>query len=461
MLRKERARANMIAEMFPAVFTIIAEILFTVVVLAQSGGIVFYRVTQKSGDHTYFHTEHMDISVILIRGIAGLVMITLFLALLNWWFDLWIMRILLPVNVLVFCGIMAQAFLKPEGLQKHLLTVLIGLICGVIAVFLVYCPRNSRAFRTICNASVAACVVFMIYGQFFKVNGSGISFLGLQPGELCKLLLLMLCIWGFECLRTESACRWAYFRSAAAMFLYLLLVNDLGNSLIIAALILIVLCALGRGKLTAILTALGGAAAIGGSFLLIRLVPSNRLTQRITQSFFYPVTHWADSSVNQNLRQSILSIVRGGLLGTGVYSSDPLYASTTYASYTDFTFACGTSIFGIGFAAVILAALAVLVLHVSPTKEQTQAAYNQLYQGCILSCLFLVQGFVHILGSLSAIPMTGVVLPFVSAGGTAMVTSFAAVGCMAGLNLPREKAWGIRQIWARLTAFGGGKEIIP
>lgn len=447
-------------EIGPAVTAALAELLFTLLVLAQSaGGTVFYRVTTKQTvdgvAHTYYHTESMQIGTTLLIGVSVLAGVTVLLAIASRIRELWIMRFLLPANLLLFCGIIAQAFLRPQGLAKHLLTILVGLFAGIIAVFLIHLPANDRYFRRVCWFLIALSVGSAIYGSFFTTNGSGAWLLGFQPGEFFKLAILILGIWGFESLRTDHLCLLLYILTGIFIVSNLLIVNDWGNGAIVCALMIVLLFALGHPWYAVLMTGSAIAGVLEGYALLTKFAPNLALTQKLTarfsQALFYPLTHWTESSSNQNIRQALLALVRGGLVGTGTASSDALYAANTYAAYTDFVFPCAISIFGIGFGVVVIIAIFVLVRNASPAPRETGTAHFRLYMGSILGSYFLIQGIVNVFGSLSLIPLTGVTLPFVSAGGSSMVVSFMALGCMVGLNLPREIRNRIQKVCRDMT----------
>lgn len=431
---------DFLVEMGSAAAAAFGELAFLLSALLQSGGVVYYRVnTSKIVDgvkQTYYHIEHTNIGMELAAAVLLLILVQLILAVWSWRRNLNLMRIVIPVSLLLFAGIMSQAFIHPTGLRKHLLTMLPGLAACVFAVFFVNAPLRKQSFHNICVLLIPVSLFCLVYGFFHLRNGNGSWVFGVQPGEFFKLAMLVLCCVGFHFIRTDAMSRICFFSASGAMFAAVLGARDLGNALIIAGLLLIVLASLGLWKLAVGIAAGGTASGLLLCRLLTRFSPSNRIVQRLSQSLFYPVAHYENSQVNQNLRQAVLALVRGGLLGTGVQDSDSLYAGSIYASQTDFIFAAGTSLFGFLFGVTVLAAFLALAANVSVTLRETRSRHHDLYQANILVCLLLLQSMVHILGSLSLIPMTGVTLPFISAGGSSMLASLAAAGVLIGYYLP-------------------------
>ena len=437
-----------------------AEFAIVVWSLFQSKGIVFFRkYTAADVDGvSHYHTEIMTIARLLLIGFLLIAAVTAALALIDWLLQLHLTKLLLPVGVLVFCGVLSQAYLNPTGLFKHLLTIAAGFVCGILMMFLIHFPMTERLFRRMCFVLIVLSGAFLIWGLIFQTNGSGAWVGPLQPGEIWKLLILLLSVTGFDVICRDASCRRLYLLTAAAMLLYVVLIRDLGNAVIIAALIAVMLIAVGQWKVVCSAAALGAAG--GGLFLLLAkhgLFSSvySKIISRFSQAGLYPLTHWENSSANQNLRAGLLALIRGGLIGSGVSGSNALYAQNVYASQTDFTFVCSISVFGILYGVTVLLAIGVLLWNITPSLKETGGANFRLYQGAVIGCLFLAQAAVHILGSLTLIPMTGVTLPFISAGGSSMAVSFMAAGALAGLYLPKRHRAAIRDsgIFRLLSEF--------
>lgn len=449
---------NFIVEFCSTVMLAIGEFFFVLFSLWQSQGIidgqrrhgiVFHRVVQEVSGFRFepvivkgltiykvklrsaYHTETSNIASAIIIAILVLVIVELLLGLISWYWKLGLMRILLPLEVLIFVGIMSQAFLNVTGFNKHLRFVFIGSIICVAAAAAVNYRLSLGLFRTICALMIPMALFCLAYGRLHPINGSGAWVFGLQPGEFFKILILLLCCLGYGYLRTDMISLRLFFVAMAMMLIAVVGVNDLGNGIIIFSLMLITLISIGLWEAAVVIV---GSAAVLSIVFFDKLAA--KIISRFSQSLFHPLFNFEDSWANQNIRHALLTLVRGGMRGTGVESSNALFASNVYASHTDFAFTCAVSVFGFAFGILILIALFVLTVNVSVSLKKSGVGHQDLYQANIIVCLYLVQAMVHIFGSLSLIPMTGVTLPFISAGGSSMWSSYIAAGALIGLYLP-------------------------
>ena len=99
---------------------------------------------------------------------------------------------------------------------------------------------------------------------------------------------------------------------------------------------------------------------------------------------------------------------------------------------TDFIFAAVFNEFGLVFGVcVILMYLMIFLRCVGIARRANSKFHTLLALGC--SCMIAVQTFVIIGGNINMIPLTGVTLPFVSYGGTSMVSSLCIMGLLQGV----------------------------
>lgn len=128
-----------------------------------------------------------------------------------------------------------------------------------------------------------------------------------------------------------------------------------------------------------------------------------------------------------NVTQAKIAIGSGGLFGRGLGSGSQSQLRFLPESQADFVFAVIAEELGfVGVATVVLAIGAMLLRIVSLARKtrDTFAAH------CLLGifALFFFQSIVHIGANLALLPATGVALPFVSYGGSALLLSFTLLG---------------------------------
>jgi peptidoglycan glycosyltransferase len=140
------------------------------------------------------------------------------------------------------------------------------------------------------------------------------------------------------------------------------------------------------------------------------------------------------------IQQSINSIVSGGLSGTGLGFGNPDYVPL---AHSDFIFAAIVEELG----AVL--GLAVLFIFILLTLRIARVALllppGQMFERMLVMgiCIHLfVQVFIMVAGTLNFLPLTGITVPFMSQGGTALLVNLAEIGLVfsAALRLEARQA---------------------
>jgi cell division protein FtsW len=145
---------------------------------------------------------------------------------------------------------------------------------------------------------------------------------------------------------------------------------------------------------------------------------------------------WADPlGAGFHTIQGLLALGLGGLLGSGL--GDSKLATGLYLpnAWNDFIFAIIGEEFGFLGAAIVIGLFVVLAYAGIRTARHAPDAFGALLAAGITIWL-CVQAFINIGVVVALLPVTGITLPFVSAGGTSLVVSFAAVGIL--LSISRE-----------------------
>lgn len=130
--------------------------------------------------------------------------------------------------------------------------------------------------------------------------------------------------------------------------------------------------------------------------------------------------------------QSLVSVANGGVTGVGIGESRGKYGFLPEA-HNDFVFAVTAEEFGLVGASVVVLGYVLFGLVSLVIARRADRFGALLVIG--VSSWILVQAFINIGAVLGVMPITGVPLPFMSAGGTSLVTTMAGVGVM--LNVAR------------------------
>jgi cell division protein FtsW (lipid II flippase) len=197
--------------------------------------------------------------------------------------------------------------------------------------------------------------------------------------------------------------------------LLLLFQRDLGTaSIFILLYAIIVYVGTGHRRVLVLSTALLIIAGLGGYYFidLIRL--------RI-DSWLNP---WLDPSGNSyQIIQSLLAIANGGTLGRGPGLGSPTLVPI---SHSDFIFTAIGEELGLAGILGILALIALLVSRAARIAMLARSRFQRLLAVGIAAYL-TIQSLLIIGGNLRVLPLTGVTLPFVSYGGSSLLTAFVAM----------------------------------
>lgn len=143
----------------------------------------------------------------------------------------------------------------------------------------------------------------------------------------------------------------------------------------------------------------------------------------------------ADSDAYQ-IVQSLIAVASGGLFGQGIGQGQPTIIPVVHS---DFAFAAIGEEWGmLGMLAVIVALAMIVVRGMRIAVEARQAFERLLAAG--LSVMLAVQALLIMAGVLKLIPLTGITLPFVSYGGSSLLTMFAMIGLLLVLSNRKREA---------------------
>jgi rod shape determining protein RodA len=137
-----------------------------------------------------------------------------------------------------------------------------------------------------------------------------------------------------------------------------------------------------------------------------------------------------------NLRQSITAVGAGGLRGRGVLGATQTRLNYLPEHATDFAFASLAEERGFLGASILLLLYLLVVWRALKIVTSARDLYCAIVAGGI-AFMFLFQVFVNSAMTMGIAPITGIPLPFVSVGGSSMITNFLAIGILEAIYLRR------------------------
>lgn len=196
--------------------------------------------------------------------------------------------------------------------------------------------------------------------------------------------------------------------------------GDLGSAIVLGAIVLSIAWIAG---IPAVPLAGMAATAAGGALLFV--VSSQRRLDRFTA--FMNITQEKDHLAYQTY-QGFLSMASGGLSGSGIGGSNAKLGYLPYA-HSDFIFAVIADELGIVGTIAVLGGFLLLVGLGVQTALASPDRFGMLVSGGV-AAWFGVQTIVNIGGVTGLMPVTGLTLPFFSAGGSSLFVSMAAAGLL-------------------------------
>jgi cell division protein FtsW len=250
----------------------------------------------------------------------------------------------------------------------------------------------------------------------------------LQPSEFVKLaLIIYLAAWLADRpdqIRSVSKGFVPFGIIVVVMVVPILLQPDLGTTTVIAV-TAIVLFYLAGAPSTFMMAIFGGIAALT-PLLLAASYRRSRL-----EAFLDP---WKDPLGNGfHIIQSLIAIGSGGLTGLGFGSSRQKFFYV-FGSHSDAIFAIIAEELGFVGTIVVISLFVLLGVRGFRTAARCPDRFGALLAAGITTWLCL-QAFINIGGITRTIPFTGIPLPFISYGGSALMATFCAVGIL--LNISR------------------------
>lgn len=325
---------------------------------------------------------------------------------------------------------------QPLGLLRpRLVHVAVGLVAMVGLATLPY-RSLGEARKALYGASLALLALTDLVGRTALGAQRWLSMgpVSLQPSELAKLSLVVTLAWSLS-RRKEPPKRWAelapYLLQTTAFVVLVFLQPDLGSALSFLAILLGMLWAAGvrRGQLVGLVVA--GLLAVPLAWPLLKPYQRTRLLVFLDPDL-------DPLGAGYNLIQSKIAIGSGGPWGKGLFAGTQNTLQFLPMQHTDFVFAVIGEELGFVGAVGVLALFWLWMMRVLQVARSARDRFGALMcVGVASAVAFHV--LVNVGMTVGLAPATGIPLPFVSYGGTALVTQLAGVGVVLSVAARRPK----------------------
>jgi rod shape determining protein RodA len=350
--------------------------------------------------------------------------------------------IVITITLLSVASLRALALSSPERAERQQIHILVGTLTLLLALL----PN----FQTIGRIAYAAfgIVILLLIGVLFapavQFTHRWFVLLGgvqLQPSEFAKLAFILAIAWLLRHRKNVRDIQGLIlpFVLALIQFVLVLVEPDLGTALLFPLILYAMLIAAGARFRHLLVIALILPLAGWGYFPFLRDYQKDRLYS-MGRRIFHVEAHAAadgserDSDLQQNY--SLLTIGSGGLSGQGAQGAAYIRQGVLPEAYTDFIFAI------IGIQWGFLGCLLILVLYLAFFAAAVEIAASSrdnfgrlLVVG--LASMILFQALINIAMTIALGPVVGIELPFLSYGGSSLLTNFLAAGLILNVSVRR------------------------
>lgn len=329
-------------------------------------------------------------------------------------------RLLLSLtNFLCALGVLVLYSTEPDYAYHQAMYYGVGILAMIVCVWIVRLVRSWRIpVLLLIPLSLALLALPLVIGR--ETNGAKnwfyVAGISVQPSEIVKLSLLIIVSYYMS---RHRMLPWLFF--AVSCLGVLMLQKDLGTALMYYGTTLMLFYA-SSGNL--FLTGLGLAGGAGAA------VMGYQMFAHVKKRVAIWLNPWSDyENSGFQIVQSLMAIASGGLFGVGLGLGSP---KTIPVYYTDFIFAVICEQFGLIFGLCVLLMYVAIIWRGATTAMAARTSFHGLLaMGCTI--MLGLQTFVIIGGVIKMIPLTGVTMPFVSYGGTSLVSSLCLVGLLQGV----------------------------
>ena len=253
-------------------------------------------------------------------------------------------------------------------------------------------------------------------------NWIKLGFFTLQPSEFAKILYIMVSAY-FLTPREKLVSFIPYLIYTAACVMLLVVEKDLGAGLLIALTFLVMFfAATGR----TLLTLLGVGVLGGGAYASYKLFSHVQTRVEVWQD------PWATyNGQGYQIVQGLLALASGGLFGVGLGRGMP---EVIPVRESDYIFTVIGEEFGIIFGIITILFYLVFIVRGILIALNARSTYDALLVfGC--TAMLTLQSFIIIGGVIKLIPLTGVTLPYISYGGSSILSSMIQLGIIQGVAI--------------------------
>jgi cell division protein FtsW len=320
---------------------------------------------------------------------------------------------------------------NPDLLLKQFISVIIGLLCFIILLWMIANVDRAMSFRM--PMAIASLVLLVITLAFAGYKNGAYNWLiigpvSIQSSELVKIAFIYVGAASLETIQsTKSLTKYVIYAVACIGMLFAM--RDLGTALIFFFTFL-VLAFMRSGDIRTIVLAVLGAGMAAAMVVIFR---SNYVLNRFKT--YRHIWEYADAGGFQQTRVLTYS-ASGGLLGLGIGNGK---CQDLFAATEDLVFGVICEEWGIIMGFIVFISFALIFVHSVKNAKGASSAFYSI-ASTAAGALILFQAALNVFGVTDFLPMTGVTLPFVSRGGSSAISCWAL---LAFIKAADNRTWAV------------------
>jgi len=356
--------------------------------------------------------------------------------------------------MMVYSATHTDPVLAPLNMYLKQLGIGVGL--GMVLLFIM-ASLDYHLFESITLLVYLLCLGLLGIVRFFGDTTLGatrwidLGFTDLQPSEIAKLLMILVLARFFAInqyrIRKLPVFTFSLLTAAPAMLL-VFLQPDLGTTMVLIAIWVCMAWAAGSDPLHVF----GLIFIVVPLVLLVWFAPD--LTGgnvKIFQPYQYDRLHsfidpnFANPDERRNLEVSNRAVVGGGVTGQGYANGTQNTLNYLSIRHTDFIFSVIAEEFGFIGSVALMVLLSLMLLRIVHIAQKSLDTFGRMICIGVLTMLFF-QMFINIGMNVGIFPVTGIPLPLISNGNSAMWTTFIALGIVESVAMRqrRDVTWYYR-----------------
>lgn len=354
-------------------------------------------------------------------------------------FDWWLMAAVFLLTIFGLLALYSLGLARPDSnfldFKKQMVFLVIGLVVMVYAG-----SADYVTYRLSSRLWYVLSLVLLAGLFFFGSNVRGtrgwyvLANFSFQPVELMKVGVILI-LAALAAREARSFKTWGFFLKSVGLVLFPVVLTvlqpDLGSALLLMSIWFVVTLVAGARKRywLILILALGALMMLAWSFFLKDYQKERFLT------FVDPGRD--PLGRGYNITQSVIAVGSGQILGRGVGFGSQSQLRFLPETQTDFIFAVLAEELGLFGVLLVLALFSLMffrLLKIGFTARDDFALFAVLG----MTGLFFFQFFVNVGMNIGLLPVTGITLPFMSAGGSSLIVNYFLIGIAQSIARSRQ-----------------------